>query len=494
VSFSAEHPPALGKPLLLAAVALIFLTALGGILDPVLAISRHIPRDYNEGWNAYWQQAAVHGQAMYPSPESTVVNNYPPLSFYIVGYVGEHLGDNIVAGRWIALLSLLVVATNIALGLRVTGSPRVIAALGAVMFLAALVSYAPDFVAMNDPQLLAHAIMTAALVILWRWRFSYPAAIISVLLMVSAGFVKHLLIPIPIATAVYLLLRRRRCFEVWFAASAAALTVGFSLIWLAYGASFFTALNLPRVYDVRRAIWETSKALAVLSPLVGVMALAVWSQFRERKPSGVADRVIFAICYLAIAGASGALSAGGAGVDKNAFFDFLIAACLCAALGVEALAIRSTPLRAAVTALCLAFVIAAGIRLPMQLEHVRTATARELEALRNIDLIKRLGESHVACETLALCYWARAPFELDFFSYGQKLAKATLPAAACESLFSSDAIDIVQVANDAEHETGSELLPAACNAVLGNHFKRVHDGAFGVLMTRNTEDKIAEHR
>jgi hypothetical protein len=77
------------------------------------AIPVHISRNYNDWWNAYFAQAAVHGGLLYPSKASMLANNYPPLSFYIVGEIGKMVGDYVVAGRLVALLSLVIVAVNI---------------------------------------------------------------------------------------------------------------------------------------------------------------------------------------------------------------------------------------------------------------------------------------------------------------------------------------------------------------------------------------------
>lgn len=37
---------------------------------------------FTEGWNAYYQDAAASGGRVYPSANTPIVNNYPPLSFY----------------------------------------------------------------------------------------------------------------------------------------------------------------------------------------------------------------------------------------------------------------------------------------------------------------------------------------------------------------------------------------------------------------------------
>src|SRR5512142_1386199 len=63
----------------------------------------HVPFDPNEGWNAYFQAAAIGGGSLYHGPDRFMIDNYPPLSFYAVGYLGTAVGDNIVAGRIVSL-------------------------------------------------------------------------------------------------------------------------------------------------------------------------------------------------------------------------------------------------------------------------------------------------------------------------------------------------------------------------------------------------------
>jgi hypothetical protein len=52
-----------------------------------------------EAWNAYFQDAAAAGRTLYPAAEDLIGNNYPPLSFYAIGYLGALLGDNLFVGR-----------------------------------------------------------------------------------------------------------------------------------------------------------------------------------------------------------------------------------------------------------------------------------------------------------------------------------------------------------------------------------------------------------
>ena len=68
---------------------------------------------FTESWNAYFQDAAARWQPIYPSSSSLVANNYPPLSFYCVGWLGHLFGDNLFVGRALSLAALIAVGIEI---------------------------------------------------------------------------------------------------------------------------------------------------------------------------------------------------------------------------------------------------------------------------------------------------------------------------------------------------------------------------------------------
>src|SRR2546423_8243173 len=43
----------------------------------------------NEGWNAYHADQAIRGSGLYPTPDGFVASNYPPLSYYLIGWLGR---------------------------------------------------------------------------------------------------------------------------------------------------------------------------------------------------------------------------------------------------------------------------------------------------------------------------------------------------------------------------------------------------------------------
>jgi hypothetical protein len=91
---------------------LLFAAAVTGLAAPGLALFRLIPLSYNEGWNAFWADAAMNHRALYGSANPLVANNYPPLSFDLIGAVGRFVGDNVIAGRLVSLISLCLVIAN----------------------------------------------------------------------------------------------------------------------------------------------------------------------------------------------------------------------------------------------------------------------------------------------------------------------------------------------------------------------------------------------
>src|SRR5258708_25428438 len=84
--------------------------AIAFALIAILSVSRiwlipaHFSSDPNEGWNAFQAARAIGTGPLYSGPQALTGNNYPPLSFYLVGWAGRLLGDPIVAGRVMPLL------------------------------------------------------------------------------------------------------------------------------------------------------------------------------------------------------------------------------------------------------------------------------------------------------------------------------------------------------------------------------------------------------
>jgi hypothetical protein len=376
--------------------------------------------------------------------------------------------------------------------LRLVGCSRAAAAAGGGVFFAGFVGFAPVFVAMNDPQLLAHATMVAGLCVLWRSRSGSPAIAAAAALMVLAGFTKHLLLPLPLAVGTWLGLYDRRRFVLWASTGAATALLLLLVFWTAYGTDFFHSLLAARVFSVHAARIQTGNAIGAFVPMLALTAIAATSvrDSPSCTPRGAAIR--FVLLYGAAALAIGALASGGKGVDVNAFFDLLIASSLGAGLGLMALRSGEVPLfnagtgsRLSVVALWLsALIVSWGIarRLPQEIALMQQLEGREATTRDDVRTVRELGHGRAACEELALCYWAGSPFQVDFFNYGQKLETGMLADSSCDRLFGTDRFDVVQMYRDIG--VGSSRLTSACNSVIRAHFVPIRQSPTGEILLR----------
>jgi hypothetical protein len=285
---------------------------------------------------------------------------------------------------------------------------------------------------------------------------------------------------------VWLLRRSKSAFSTWIISSGILLAVTGALLWLAYGAAFFDSVRTARLFSLHQSGHATAAALRCFAPLIGLTFLLCAAERSER--------ALFLAAYLLTAVAIGALAAGGAGVDVNAFFDLLIAASLGAALATEALWTGSLfkSFFAADSRLTLLFgpiaVVLLGLctgtyavtKLPRALANVGNLDSLEQRSLHYIREIRLQGGGHAVCEMVGLCYWANTPFTLDLFIYGQKLETGVLPLASCNTVLQGAKIPLIQLQSVNRH--GVELLPDACSRVMYQNYRPIADSDLGVLL------------
>lgn len=398
-------------PLKLATGVLALGVALG-LMHVACVIGFHVPFDPNEGWNAAFADLATRTGSPYPPPRSYLINNYPPLSFYLVGGVARLTGDAIVAGRAVALLAFFAVVAAIEGAARRMGCGRVEAAFAALLFAAQLM-LTTDYVGMDDPQLLGHAVAMGGLLIALREPRTPRDMVFAAALFVVAFFVKHNLVVLPAAVALWLFLADRRLAVTFAASGTVFLLVGLGLFETVFGFSLMSQVNSARVFAWSHlwdglAGWLRWGAL----PLAGAATLFAMAR-HERE-------AMFCVIYAAVATAAGAFFFGGAGVDANAMFDADIAL----ALSTGVLLNRLGPglLRGA-AALLLLVPPAIGLAdldadwrsgdywwHPMAEE--RQQAAATIAAIR-------AAPGPVLCDMLSLCIWAGKPAEVDTFNMGQ---------------------------------------------------------------------------
>jgi Glycosyltransferase family 87 len=435
--------------------AVLALACIAGLARVVATVKLHVPLDPNEGWNAYHTLAAMSGGALYPPPDSFLANNYPPLSYYIVGAVGWLTGDEIVAGRIVSLLSLIAVAAGIFFSVRRMGAEREASLFGALWFVLGLLVFT-DYVGMDDPQLLGHAVAMAGLLLLLRGNI-FGAA----LAMALALFVKHNLVVMPLAALIWLALTDRRAALRFAAWGIGFCVVGLILFRLVHGVNLWSELASPRLYSL--ATLRDNVAAWTIWGGAGLAVMAALLLVRR------ADRYV-ALCaiYAFVAVVLGVFFAGGAGVDLNVWFDAAIALSLGAALALDRFG-RDLHKGLAASAYVLALV--AGLALNWDDVWQRPQTAEPGIAF----LKSRPGPA--LCEMLSLCYWAGKRAEVDTFNTGQAFATGARSDAALIALIAARRYRVMEFDSLDDFALG----PRVKQAVLAN-YRIDHEDDDGVFL------------
>lgn len=372
-------------------LAVTGLVALWLLTRNIIAIPHHVPLDPNEGWNAAHALAAT----LYPPPQALMVNNYPPLSFYFVRILIRHGADPVIVGRWISLAAFLCAGAGIAAVLRALGCHiRGIAC--AVLFFAAVLLIASNYVGIDDPQMLGHALQLAALLLLLRER-----PVTSALLFAASLFVKHNLLAMPLASALWLLLLDRRAgleFLLWGMAFALAGLVAFQL---GFGTSLLGQLASARLSSLANLTTAVSHLWWIIVP--GIALAGLWP-----------DRnALLCTLYAVAALVLGLIFAAGDGVDANAFFDLAIALSLGLGLTIEG---GRWPILAAAAPLPLLLFLGFGFQDNNYFftRSFAATSARDIAFLQS-----RPGPA--LCDQISLCLWAGKKAEVDVFNVGEQI-------------------------------------------------------------------------
>src|SRR4030095_7923944 len=224
-----------------AAAILLFLAVVVLLAAPVITGPALTPKNYKGGGKACQAGRAMGDAPLYPDRSALVTNNYPPLSFYVVGALGSLTGDNIVAGRLIALFSFITVAVVIYVITRNISGSRYAGLIGSLVFAGYLAGLHPGYIGMNDPQWLPQAIMMMALMLVLSKADSDSKSYLwlVVLIALAAGLTKHNLVALPLAITVWLLLDDSRRLYVLISLFSPVLVASFGALYIVSGAGVF---------------------------------------------------------------------------------------------------------------------------------------------------------------------------------------------------------------------------------------------------------------
>lgn len=396
------------------------------VLGRLWWLPAHASLNVNEGWNAGQSLRAVGGGPLYPPPDSLIANNYPPLSFFLVGLVGQLIGDHIVAGRLLSLAAQLSTDAAVYAIVARLAPGRRWATVGVLLFSVFSVTLLRNYVAMNDPQWLGHAAMSWGL--LWllpphgetprTYRIAIAAA-----LMVAGGLIKHNLVAFPLAASLWLWLVDRRACTFWLMALAGFALAACAALFATWGITVFVdVLDPARSYSLLRMLAKGGPLLLAMLPVAIACRPLLAAQSDDQ-------RLALPLSLLAVAIPIGVVQRSGSGVDVNAFFESIIALAIAVPVAVS---LRETPYRwvgiCALPALCLVPVAMA--------KNWNELTGRDAAVAHTAPFVARLAAARgpVACDDQAMCYWAARTSAIDFFSVKQRLlqgkAEALTPALA----------------------------------------------------------------
>lgn len=398
------------------ALALLALGCAVGLLHALSVIGLHIPFDPNEGWNAYFAQLAMRTGSPYPPDGGFLVNNYPPLSFFVIGQLARINGDAIVMGRVVSLASVGLAAYGIVRILELMGCLRQQASFAGLLFVACLM-LTSDYVAMDDPQLLGHAISLGAAVVLLQAPGNSRFVVIAALLFVLAFFIKHNLILLPLSVALWLTLANRRSALNFVAGGAIFLLLGLGIFRSLFDTSLFHQIASARVY----AFDNIRTALQNWLPWAGLpLCAALYLFLTERR-----DRyVTFAAIYTAIATVGGLVFSSGAGVDTNAMFDADIALVLCAGLLLNRWENEARGILAAILYLAPLAILLAGFEGDWTSKDYWLEPLAEDQRAAAADIkLLAAAPDPVLCEMLSLCYWAGRTPQVDVFNLDERFRR-----------------------------------------------------------------------
>jgi len=164
----------------------------------------------NESWNALHALHAF-STALYPPGDEPRVNNYPPLWFYLTGALARIFGDPVFPGRIVSLLAFAAIATAIFAIVYRLGSTVISDAVAGLSFVAFMAVAFRWWIGAAEPQMLALAFVTSGAVILVGARTRTMVAL-AALLMIIGGLTKHIVVALPLASAVWLAMHRRPLF------------------------------------------------------------------------------------------------------------------------------------------------------------------------------------------------------------------------------------------------------------------------------------------
>lgn len=428
---------------------------------PILRIGFDFEIDNNEGWDAFLQMRAMAGASLYNLDTPYFVNDYPPLSFYIVGAVSKVVGDPVIAGRLVSIAGLLGISFACASIVRSVGGSRQDATLAWATSTALFASFGTDYVGINDPHMLGQALLLACMALYFRIQPGIVSGIALAALTSVSVLTKHNMLVIPLILSVDILLRWPMHAKVaYFASGIIFAALAATMAWAVVGPSFFRSLLGSPIYDPARGFLMTIDILARLQAPVAIVGLALLL-WRKERPFGLIG------AYLALGLIQGAIFTGGANDDVNHFFEAFSALAIGAGLLVHRIG-HTYP--APVARAAIALLVNAGVLFYAPLALGRFVVdiggdMAERERLFQQDVaFVQSAPGKVLCQSFLLCFRAGQPMFYDPHNMRMAMARGDVPSDLLTGMLDRGEIALMQVEDTREHPLdaypGKQGMPA----------------------------------
>ncbi|AZV39309.1 glycosyltransferase family 39 protein [Komagataeibacter xylinus] len=405
----------------------LVLSSIFAVLFPFSEIFTHIPLAQNEGWNAYQIDRVINPALgpLYPDPQNGLIfNNYPPLSFYIVGYFSKYVThDVMIAGRIVSFLFMAASCFLCSMCVKSLGGKPIGIILSFFIPFLYTAMYFGWWFATNDPQWVSIFFVLISLYISInciksnkdnRYFYICLAAFFSVV----AGTAKHNEFSIPLAITILLLLNDRKVFYTWCASGIVFTILAFLGLEAIFGRNMIEDVFFhPRVMSL--SYLKNLRVSFGWMETLYIAAIPCLFEMKDKKLRNVIA-IIFTVCFVL-----GICQRAGEGVSDNAQIDTLIALAIVIGMGVSVFPEKwqgyRTPSMILLTVISIAPpVIKSVTHLPGNIKKIRQIPAQQ----KRWDAIYNVISSNSrpsACRMLSICYWAGQPYTVDMFNLGQYL-------------------------------------------------------------------------
>jgi hypothetical protein len=388
-------------------LAVILIVCLLTLIAPVVRAFYHI-EGVNEGWNAYNAVAAVHHN-LYPLKYGWTTVNYPFLSFYVIGSLSRFLGDPVMIGRLLSLVSFLMSCVLVSLIVKKLTGCWGPAVFGVSFCLALFNAMAPQYIGADDPQMLAQPFFLLGLFLYLRSSASNWMVFAIVALLMVGGNIKHSLLGVPIALFIDLLVVSRAKAARFVLFGVVLLTASIAINLYVGGPFFISQILAPRQYTMYKMLSSSVKLIPLSIFLIISSAWAI-THLRSNRFRVIA--IYFLASFLI-----GIAFYGGDGVGVNIFFDGFVAISIIMGIFLHSVwqlkiphLLTGSPWRCVVPLLILN-----GPFWSSPVHSLRSLSASEEQFKADVSFLSAQSGPAV-CENLLLCFYAHKPYEIDPFN------------------------------------------------------------------------------